>query len=89
MARSLPSWRSVVTLGSAAIRPSAAILEVIRVAPKLFIATDADDAGDQAAAAWIDRARQVKPPTAKDWTGAFRAGVNLRRFWSEVINGQA
>jgi hypothetical protein len=59
-------------------------------APRWYIATDADEAGDRAAEGWPARARRVRPPVPfKDWTEAREAGVNLRRWWTDRLAGTA
>jgi hypothetical protein len=53
-----------------------------------YIATDLDEAGDKAADAWPAPTRRVRPPGAfKDWTEAHQAGVDLRRWWGEILAG--
>ncbi len=79
---------AVVTLGSASGRPDHDILVSMRPAAPWFIATDADAAGDRAAAGWPARARRVRPPAPfKDWTEAGQAGVSLARWWSDRLGG--
>ncbi len=80
---------SVVTTGSASsnIEDRGAFLP----APQRFAAQDADQAGDAAAEQLmrtLRRFRRVRPPGAfKDWSEAYAGGVNLRRWWQEVLNG--
>jgi DNA primase len=77
---------SVVTLGSASARPEGRALLTMLPAPRWFIATDADDAGEQAAACWPARARRVRPPEPfTDWTEAKAGGVDLCRFWAAIL----
>ncbi len=53
-----------------------------------YIATDADPAGEKTAAEWPASARRVRPPGAfKDWCEAHEGGVDLRRWWSDVLTG--
>jgi hypothetical protein len=79
---------AVVTLGSASARPDPRALGVMLAAPRWFVATDGDQAGDKAAAGWPARARRVRPPGSfKDWTDARAAGVDLARWWSDVLAG--
>jgi hypothetical protein len=53
-----------------------------------FIATDADSAGDKAAAGWPAQARRVRPPEPfKDWSEAASSGVNLRCWWLPRLGG--
>lgn len=69
----------VVTTGSASARPDRATVARLISAAPWIIATDADQAGDQAAAAWMElapgRARRHRPPgPGKDWGDAHEAG---------------
>lgn len=78
----------VVTLGSASARPTPRILARMLPAAPWYIATDADPAGDRSAADWPAPSRRVRPPAPfKDWTEARGAGVDLRRWWGEVLAG--
>jgi hypothetical protein len=50
-----------------------------------LIATDADEAGDKIAAAWMDlapaRCQRLRPPgPGKDWTDVHDAGLNRIRY---------
>jgi hypothetical protein len=56
---------------------------------RLFIATDADDAGDEAASRWPAHARRIRPPDdAKDWTEVHQDGPNrLRYLWPGYLCG--
>ena len=57
-------------------------------APTWYIATDADDACDNSAAGWPARARRVRPALPfKDWTEMKAAGVDLARWWREIMAG--
>ena len=86
----LDGLASVVTLGSASVRPDTAALTAMLAAPRWWIATDADAAGDRAAAEWPGRARRVRPPEPfKDWTEARAAGVDLARWWRDILAGIA
>ncbi len=77
-----------MTLGSASNRPEADILGEMLVAAPWYIATDADDAGDNAASGWPARAVRVRPPgPCKDWTDAHQYGVDLARWWTDRLNG--
>ncbi len=78
----------VVTLGSASARPEPRALRVMLAAPRWFVSTDHDPAGDKAAAGWPARACRVRPPEPfKDWTEARSGGVDLTRWWSEILTG--
>lgn len=90
LGQELEGVASVVTLGSASARPDATILGEFLVAAPWYIATDNDPAGDATAAAWAEfsASRRVRPPSAfKDWGDAFKAFVNLRRWWSDILIG--
>ena len=79
---------SVVTLGGASARPTPATLVPMLQAARWYIATDRDEAGDKAAADWPASARRVRPPGSfKDWTEARAAGVDLARWWGDVLAG--
>jgi hypothetical protein len=81
---------AVVTLGSASARPEPAALALMLKAAPWFIATDRDPAGDKSAAAWPARAHRVRSPAPfKDWTEAKAAGVDLARWWSDILAGVA
>ncbi len=82
LAQELESLAVVITAGSASQRPDEQTLLDLGTAYRLFLATDADDAGDRCASAWPKRAKRVRPPEPhNDWTDAHRAGVKLRRWW--------
>jgi DNA primase len=91
LGQELAGLAAVVTLGGAADGPGVGVLNALAVAPAWHVATDADDAGEKAAERWLGlsaRAGQVRPPGAfKDWTEAAQAGVNLRRWWGDVLGG--
>jgi hypothetical protein len=88
LAEALGGLAAVVTLGSASARPTPRILGRMLAAAPWFVATDQDQAGDKAAEGWPKSARRIRPPGAfKDWTEAAAAGMNLRRWWSEVLGG--
>jgi hypothetical protein len=88
LGEALGDLAAVVTLGSASARPEAAALGAMLAAPRWFVATDADPAGDAAAAGWPARARRVRPPGSfKDWTEARAAGVDLARWWRDILAG--
>ena len=79
---------TVVTLGSASARPTPAILDRLPSNIPLYIATDRDEAGDNAALAWPAHARRVRPPAPfKDWTEARSGGVDLARWWRDILAG--
>jgi hypothetical protein len=84
----LAELAAVVTLGSASARPEPAVFGRMLAASPWFIATDGDTAGDKSAAGWPARARRVRPPEPfKDWTEVKAAGVDLRRWWADVLSG--
>jgi hypothetical protein len=88
LGEALGGLAAVVTLGPASDEPTPAILGRFLSAARWFIATDRDEAGDRAAARWPDRARRVRPPGwSKDWSEAKAAGVDLARWWRDVLTG--
>jgi CHC2 zinc finger/Toprim-like len=88
LGQELANLAAVVTLGSASSRPEGSIYLAMLSAPFWYVATDADDAGDKAAAGWPARAQRVRPPApCKDWTEAFQYPVNLRRWWTDRLGG--
>ncbi len=75
----------VVTTGSASNRPDNALTGRMVPAWPWLIATDADEAGDRIASAWMtlapNRCQRVRPPgPGKDWTDAHEAGFNRIRY---------
>ncbi len=101
LAQELSDLAAVVTLGSASGRPDDAILGAMLPAWPRFVATDADDAGDKSADAWPASFRRVRPPTLRphpdggedrpktDWTDLAGFGVDLRRWWGDILAGNA
>jgi hypothetical protein len=80
---------SVVTLGSASTDIYAAGWGLFGAVP-IYAAHDADASGDRAAARWPSRAVRARPPEPdNDWTDARRAGVDLRRWWTDRMAGIA
>ena len=77
----------VVSLGSASVQPHPATLDRLGRFHPWHTAHDADPAGDTAASKWPARASRVRPPIGKDWTEARQAGVNLRRWWTDLFAG--
>jgi hypothetical protein len=89
VAQELAGLASVVTLGGAAEVPTAAVREELLPAWPWYIATDADLAGDLAAARWPSSARRARPPGAfKDWGEAHLGGIVLRRWWTDRLAGE-
>jgi hypothetical protein len=88
LGEALGELAAVVTLGSASVHLSADILARMLKAAPWFVATDADPAGDKAAAGWPARGRRVRPPGSfKDWTEAKAAGIDLARWWRDILAG--
>lgn len=85
LAQELRDLAAVVTLGGAGdSKPAPEILATMLAAAPWFLALDADEAGDKAAANWPPRAIRVRPPKPfKDWTEAAQAGIDLRRWWED------
>jgi len=79
---------AVVTIGAASNQIDSPTLGAILQAPRWFIATDADAAGERAAKRWPAHAVRVRPPSPyNDWTDAHQAGVDLRRWWMDRFAG--
>jgi hypothetical protein len=77
---------SVITLGSASARSDPAVLSKMLRAPRWYIALDADQAGDSAASKFPSSAVRIRPPEPHtDWTEAWKAGINLRRWWKDRL----
>jgi hypothetical protein len=88
LGQELGELAAVLTLGSASARPEPRSFRAMLAAPRWFIATDADPTGDRAARGWPARARRARPPGSfKDWTEAKAAGVDLARWWRDVLAG--
>ena len=88
LAQELGRLASVATLGSASARPTVDVIGMTVFAPRRFLATDADDAGDRAAGAWPARSIRVRPPGPfNDWTECHQAGRNLARWWADRLGG--
>lgn len=88
MGQALAGLANVVTLGSASGRPSPDVFNAMLGAFPWYVATDNDAAGDKVAESWPRSCRRVRPPwDFKDWTEAARGGVDLRRWWGQVLAG--
>jgi hypothetical protein len=88
LGQELEGVATAATLGSASASFGPDLLNAMLGAPAWFIATDADPAGDKAAAGWPARARRVRPPGPyKDWTEARADGMDLRRWWGDILAG--
>jgi hypothetical protein len=89
LSAALGDLAAVVTLGSASARPDPSVLGKMLTAFPWFVATDNDPAGDESAGGWPSCARRVKPPgTLKDWTEVRQWGIDLLRWWSEILAGK-
>jgi DNA primase len=77
----------VATLGSASNRPEPSAVDLLCTASRLFIATDADDAGDRSARTWPAHARRARPPAPdKDWGEVHAGGFNrIRYLWPGIL----
>ncbi len=90
LAQELNGLASVITLGSASEGPSIELLLALLPVTRRYIATDADTAGELSASRWLDsaRCRRVRPPGQfKGWTDLYLWGVNLRRWWQDLLSG--
>jgi hypothetical protein len=88
LGEALGELAAVVTLGSASTGPAPDFLGRLLTAPRWYIATDADPAGDKAAGGWPARGERVRPPGSfKDWTDAKAAGIDLARWWRDILAG--
>jgi hypothetical protein len=87
LGQELADMASVITTGSSSTRLDPSILPALLRCPRWFAAHDADDAGDNAAAAWPARALRVRPPgPGKDWTEVHAAGCNrIRYLWCGIL----
>src|SRR5262249_56885202 len=78
-----------LTRGGASNKPTPATKFKLAPAAPWFVATDADDAGERAAADWLTsgRAHRVRPPEPdKDWTEVHQGGFNrLRYYWTRLL----
>lgn len=83
----LKNHADVATVGSASNKPSRRALQVARGAPALYLAHDADEAGDRAASLWPSRAIRVRPPAPlKDWGELHQADpAETGRIWSPIL----
>ncbi len=86
LAQQLPEV-SVITLGSASARTDPAVLSRMLSSPRWFIALDADEAGDKAAAKFPASAIRVRPPDHdKDWGEVHTGGFNrIRYHWGRYL----
>jgi hypothetical protein len=88
LGEALGELTAVVTLGSASARPDSSARDPMLAAPRWYVATDRDEAGDRAFDGWPTRARRVRPPSPyNDWTDAKAAGINLARWWRDILTG--
>jgi hypothetical protein len=67
--------------------PEGAIYVALIRCPRWYTAHDADEAGDKAASDSPAHAIRVRPPDPhKDWTDARKAGIDLRRWWTDRLD---
>lgn len=77
---------AVVTLGSASGRRSAAVDRAIASAHPLYVATDADGAGNDAAKIWPRGTIRVRPEGGKDWTEVHAGGFGRIAYrWGRFL----
>jgi DNA primase len=87
LGQELRGLAAVVTLGSASNVPDTSLLVTMQAATPWYLALDADEAGDQAAAKWPARSIRVRPPEGvKDWNELHRAAPNaIRYLWGRYL----
>lgn len=87
LAQEIGDKTAVVTLGSATSRLDSDVRRAVRGCSPLFVATDADEAGDKAARLWGARAIRVRPPQGcNDWTDVHTSGRNrIRYLWGRHL----
>jgi hypothetical protein len=87
LGQELGDLAAVVTLGSASIKPEPWLLAMMLAAWPWYIATDADRAGDVAAAAWPVGSIRVRPPEGvKDWSELHQSGFSRVRYhWGRYL----
>jgi hypothetical protein len=87
LAQELEGLAAVASLGSASARPDPSIWLALARCSQLFVAFDADPAGDGAAREWGGRAVRVKPPEpCKDWGELHATGFNrIRYVWGGIL----
>jgi DNA primase len=87
LGQELTDLASVVTTGSSSSRPEGSTYLAMMRCPTWFIALDADEAGDRAAADWPARAVRVRPPEpCKDWGELHASGFNrIRYLWGGIL----
>jgi hypothetical protein len=89
LGQELADLASVITTGSSSTPIDPSMLPALLRCPRWYAAHDADDAGDRAAAEWPARAVRVRPPieppAGKDWSDAWKAGIEPRRWWVEEV----
>ena len=87
LAQQLPE-AGVITLGGTGAKATPDILSRMLFSPRWFIALDADESGDKAAAEFPARAIRVRPPEPdNDWTDVHRGGANrIRYIWGRYLD---
>ena len=77
----------MITLGSASARTDPAVLRKMLWASRWFVAMDADESGDKAAAKFPARAIRVRPPAPdNDWGEVHAGGPNrIRYIWGSFL----
>ena len=75
-------------MGSASARTDPVVLSRMLSFPRLFVALDADQAGDSAASKFPSRAIRVRPPDPdKDWGEVHAGGTNrIRCHWGRHLS---
>jgi hypothetical protein len=92
IAQEVGAAAGVVTEGSASGPLLPSIVSMLVAAPRWYIATDADRAGDEAAAAWAalapGRCTRIRPDGPKDWCDLSRSRPGqIRRIFGPLLEG--
>lgn len=99
LGQTLAGSATVITLGGAASSPGPSTIAAVTPAWPRYAAQDDDAAGDKAAKKWPASFRRIKPPGSfhktadgglandKDWSDAQAQGINLGRWWAEILGG--
>lgn len=80
---------NIIGVGNTTARPDEKAYQILSKAKQVFCAFDSDQAGDLEAGWWAKhlRAKRWKVPRGKDPGEAIKAGVDLRRWIEEALQG--